>query len=78
MDVCVGVCVFGCVCVCVCVWVGVCVGVARARVVSIATRYGLDAPGIESRLGTKSLHPSRPALELTQPPIQWVPVRSLV
>ena len=36
----------------------------------IATRYGLDGPGIESRWGRD--FPSRPALEPTQPPIQWV------
>jgi hypothetical protein len=41
--------------------------------VGIATRYGLDGPGIESRWGRDFPHPSRPALGLTQPPIQWVP-----
>jgi hypothetical protein len=34
-----------CVCVCVCV--------ARANVFGIATRYGLDAPRIESRWGSR-------------------------
>jgi len=34
----------------------------RDRTVSIATRYGLDGPGIESRLGQDFPHPSRPAL----------------
>ena len=43
-------------------------------VVSIATRYGLDGPGVESRWGRGFSHPSRPALGPTQPPIQWVPV----
>ena len=38
--------------------------------VGIATRYGLDGPGIESRWGRDFLHPSRPALGPTQPPIQ--------
>ena len=41
--------------------------------VGIATRYGLDGPGIESRCGRDFPHPSRPALWPTQPPIQWVP-----
>ena len=40
--------------------------------VGIATGYGLDGPGIESRWGRHFLHLSRPALGLTQPPIQWV------
>jgi hypothetical protein len=39
----------------------------------IATRYGLDGPGIESRWGRDFPHPSRPTLGPTQPPIQWVP-----
>ena len=41
--------------------------------VGIATRYGLDGPGIESRWGRYFQHPSRPALGPTQPPVQWVP-----
>ena len=41
--------------------------------VSIVTRYGLDGPGIESRLGRDFPHPSRQALGATQPPIKWVP-----
>ena len=45
----------------------------RDSVVGIATRYGLETPGIESRWGLDFLHPSRPDLEPTQPPIQWVP-----
>jgi hypothetical protein len=43
------------------------------RVVGIATGYGLDGPGIESRKGRDFLHLSRPALGPTQPPIQRVP-----
>jgi hypothetical protein len=39
----------------------------------MATRYGLDCPGIEYRCGRDFLHPSRPALGPTQPPVQWVP-----
>jgi hypothetical protein len=41
-------------------------------VVGIATRYGLDDPGIESRWGRDFPHLSRPALRHTQPPVQWV------
>jgi hypothetical protein len=43
------------------------------RVVGIATAYGLDGPGIESRWGRDFLHLSRPPLRPTQPPVQWVP-----
>jgi hypothetical protein len=45
----------------------------RDSSVGIATRYGLDGPGIESRWGRDFSQPSRPALRPTQPPIQWVP-----
>ena len=48
-----------------------CVG--RDSSVGIATRYGLDGPGIESRRGRDFPHLSRPALGPTQPPILWVP-----
>jgi len=41
--------------------------------VGIATRYGLNGPGIESRCGRDFPHLSRPALRPTQPPIQCVP-----
>ena len=41
--------------------------------VGIATRYGLDGPGIESRWGRDFPHLPRPALGPTQPPVQWVP-----
>jgi len=42
-------------------------------VVGIATAYGMDGPGIESRRRRDFLHLSRPALRSTQPPVQWVP-----
>jgi len=32
----------------------------------------LDGPGIESRWGQDFPHLSRPALWLTQPPVQWI------
>ena len=47
--------------------------VGRDSPVGIATRYGLDRLGIESRWGRDFPHLSRPALGPTQPPIQGVP-----
>jgi len=41
--------------------------------VCIATGYGLDGPGIESRWRRNFPHLSRPALGPIQPPVQWVP-----
>jgi hypothetical protein len=49
------------------------VTVGRDSAAGIATRYGLDCPGIESRWGRDFPHSSRVALGSTQPPIQWVP-----
>jgi hypothetical protein len=49
------------------IWVG------RDGVVGIEIRYDLGGPGIESGWRRDSLHPSRPSLWFTQPPVQWVP-----
>ena len=46
------------------------------NVVGIATRYGLDGPGIESRWKRDLPQPSGPALGPTQPPVWWVPTHS--
>ena len=49
---------------------------SRNSSVGIATRYGLDGPGIESRWGRDFLHLSRQSLGPTQHHIQWVPCLS--
>jgi hypothetical protein len=50
----------------------------RDSSVGIATRYGLDGPGIESRWERDFPHPYIPALWPIPPPIQWVRVLSRV
>ena len=50
-----------------------CDSMGRDSSAGIATRYGLDGPGIEFRWGRDFPHLSRPALGPTQPPVQWVP-----
>ena len=50
---------------------------SRDGVVGIATRYGLEGPGIESRWGRNFPHVSRPPSRPAQPSIQWVPDLSL-
>jgi hypothetical protein len=50
--------------------------VGRDSSVDIATRYGLDGPGFESRWRRVFPHLSRPALGSTQPPIKCVPGQS--
>jgi len=47
--------------------------VGPGSVVGIATAYGLDGPGIESRWRLDFPQLSIPALRPTQPPVQWVP-----
>jgi hypothetical protein len=44
----------------------------RDSSVGIATCYGLNVSGIESRCGSDFPHPFRPALGLKQPPVQWL------
>jgi hypothetical protein len=45
----------------------------RDSAVGIATHYGLDSPGIESRWQRDFLNPSRPARGTTPSHVKWVP-----
>jgi len=45
----------------------------RDSSVGIATSYGMDGPGVESRWWRDFLHLSRPSVAPTQPSLQWVP-----
>ena len=44
----------------------------RNSVAGVATRYGVEGPGTESRRGRDFPHPSRTALEPIQPPLPGV------
>jgi hypothetical protein len=48
----------------------------RDSLAGVATDYGLDGLGIESRWGRDFWHISTPALKPTQHPVQWVPCLS--
>ena len=61
--VCVYIYIYVCVCMCVCVCV------CRDSSVGVATRYGLDPPGIESRWGGEIFH--------TRPDRAWGPTSLL-
>ena len=50
------------------------VSVCRDGSVGIATRHGLDGPGLDFRWRRDFPRPFRPALGPAQPPVQWVPV----
>jgi len=63
------------ICVCVCMCVCVCVCVCRVAQSVERLSYGLDGPG-SNPVGDEDFRQSRPALGLTQPPVQWVPVLS--
>jgi hypothetical protein len=52
-------------------WTEILFCMGRDSPVGIATCYGLDGLGIESRRGKDFLHRSRPGLGPIQPPVQW-------
>jgi len=47
--------------------------VDRDSSVGIATLYGLEGPGIESRCGARFSAPVQTGPGPNQPPVQWVP-----
>ena len=60
-----------CMCVCRYIYTYYIYKYGPGSSVGIATDYGLDSPGIESRW-SEIFRPSRPALWSIQPPVQWV------
>ena len=46
--------------------------VTRDSLVGLATNYGLDGPGIETRCGLDCSHLTVTSLGHNEPPIQWV------
>jgi len=45
----------------------------RDDVFGIATRYGLDGPGMVIMVGKRFFVPSRSAPRPTRSPVQWIP-----
>ena len=54
------------------IWIGHDDWEGPGSIVSIATGYGLDSPGIECWWGRDFPHLSRPPLGSTHPPVEWV------
>ena len=50
------------------------IDVGRVSAVGVATRYGLDGPGIEYLWRRDFPYPLRTTLRPAQPPVQWVSV----
>jgi hypothetical protein len=57
--------------VCIYIYIYIYLFMDRESSVGIATGYGLDGPGIESRWGRDFPNTSKQALGPTQSPIQW-------